>query len=125
MRQGREFFISTLRSRFLLVLSSSLFIAACSLPEVNFDKQKRLAQNSPVSSFTHGGNPKGADKRYLTTVHIRFSESKDATPLSFDIRRDKRAMIAAKLFETEKTSTVMSLGYSRGPVVGCRFSWRF
>lgn len=112
----------------LLALASALIIAACSLPEINIKKQQRLAIDSPVASFTSGGsNPSGLDKRYLATVHIRFSESKDVSPLSFDIRKDKKSMIAARLFQTEKTVTTLSLGYTgrTGPIVGCRFSWRF
>lgn len=102
-------------------------MTACSLPDIRFDKQKRSAYSSSLaSSYTVGGtsNP---DKRYLTTVHIRFSESKDATPLSFDIRRDKRSLIAAKLFESEQTVTTMHLGYTRGdgPIWGFKFNWRF
>lgn len=78
-----------------------------------------------ITSFA--GNSGATDKRYLTTVHIRFSESKDIAPLSIDIRRDRRSFIAAKLFQSEETKTVVNFGYtsSDGPIVGCRFNWRF
>jgi len=47
--------------------------------------------------------------------------------ISFDIRRDKRKMIVAKLWESEETETTMHLGYTRsdGPIAGFKFNWRF
>jgi hypothetical protein len=110
-----------------MAVVSFFLVAACSLPDITIDKQKRAANGDTIASFSQSNANSGKDKRYLATVHIRFSDAKDATPISFDIRRDKRSLIAAKLWQTEKASAVMHLGYTRhdGPIAGLRFNWRF
>ncbi len=81
-----------------------------------------------VASLTSAPDrPKTKDKRYLASVSIRFSEAKDASAINFEVRRDKRSFIMAKLWESEETITTMNLGYTRsdGPIVGFKFNWRF
>jgi len=69
------------------------------------------------------------DTNYLATVHIRFSQSKDAEPINFEIRREKRSRVVFTLWESEKKNAVtfVNLGYTHddGAVAGVRFIWRF
>lgn len=129
MRLHRRYITPHL-NRQTLALLAGVFImtlTACNLPDINIVNRKHAALARAENSLASSPDSPDKDKKYLATVQVRFSESKDVAPLRFDIRRDKRKFITAKLFETEKTSTTFNLGYTRsdGPIIGCRFSWRF
>lgn len=103
-----------------------LTLAGCSIPDISFSKRPQ-SEAVNLAFFSKQLAASTVDKKYLTTVHIRFSESKDVSPINFDIRRDKRSMVAAKLWEGDKSKVIMHLGYTRGdgPIIGAHYSWRF
>lgn len=114
-----------LRGMFLTALTTLIFLSACSFPSMDITRKEK-AERDEAYLFSASAAP-GKDKRYLATVHLRFSEAKDARAIIFDVRRDKRKMIVAKLWESEETTTMLHLGYTRsdGPIAGLRFNWRF
>lgn len=132
MRHLRRVSSASLNSRgmFLTVLATLFVLSACTLPHVKIERKKgspSLFAPEIASLASSPDKEKKKDKRYLASVSIRFSEAKDATAINFDIRRDKRSFIMAKLWESEETITTMNLGYTRsdGPIVGFKFNWRF
>jgi hypothetical protein len=128
VRHLRRVTTSYLPGGFLLGALASLFVVtACSLPNIKIEKKSKAERGDEVASLSTTPGTKPVDKRYLATVHVRFSEAKDATAISFDVRRDKRKMIVAKLWESEETVTTMHLGYTRsdGAIAGFKFNWRF
>lgn len=115
---------------FLTVLATLFLVSACSLPHVKLERKKgspSLFAPDLAALTSTPEKEKKKDRRYLATVSIRLSAAKDASGISFDVRRDKRSFIMAKLFESEETITTMNLGYTRsdGPIVGFKFNWRF
>jgi len=118
------------RGVLLTVVATLFFLSACTLPHMKIERKKGspslfASDTAALSSSPDKQKPK--DRRYLASVSIRFSEAKDATAINFDVRRDKRSFIMAKLWESEETITTMNLGYTRsdGPIVGFKFNWRF
>ena len=127
MRQRRETaLILPHRGSLLTAFALGFFISACSLPDVRLDKSRRVTSNDVATFSSKTGTYEKPDKRYLASVHVRFSDSKDSTPLSFDLNRDRRRLISARLFESEETSTTVNIGYnSDGPIAGFKFNWHF
>lgn len=111
----------------LAALLLGLSLTACSLPDIYLEKHKHSFSTPTTTPFSAIGSKPAPDKRILATVHVRFSEEKQIPALSFDIRKDKRSVIAAKLFESEQTITTVHFGYTRsdGPIAGFHFNWRF
>jgi len=90
------------------------------------DKKSQIKDSAQAGWI--GSTSDKKDKIYLATVQIRFSDSKETPPVRFDVQKDKKALIAARLFETEETTTILHLGYSdhvTNPSVGIRFTWHF
>ncbi len=115
---------------FLTVVAALFILSACTLPHVKVERKKgspSLFAANTASLTSSPDKEKKKDRRYLASVSLRLSQAKDATAINFDIRRDKRSFIMAKLWESEETITTMNLGYTRsdGPIVGFKFNWRY
>ncbi len=109
-----------------------LTMVACSLPDVRIDKKPKNADNAQSSLFSKADNtsPSGqghVDKGYLATVHVRFSDSKDAVPINFDISKKKTEMVTFTMWEEKESNSVVHLGYthSTGGVASIKLTWRF